>query len=158
MHNFVAEGVLVHNKEFADCSWASADPDVVTLDEATPMQKMMLRVCRRGQDVSDLSINARVAVRVPDDGIDIVRVAAYFETGERIEIVEGLAPFSEFLSAFPRDGSCTEGIPLVVERLDSDLAIPGSVIVSLRGVRGQPTGGAQSRCRACGVVSSSWPR
>lgn len=131
LHNFVAEGVLVHNKEFADCSSASALPDVVTLDEAKPMQRLLLRACRRGQDVPDLSIDAHINVRVQEDAIDVVRVAAYFETGERVEIVEGLAPFSDFLSVFPSEGSCTEGIPLVVERLDSELDIPGSVIVSL---------------------------
>lgn len=131
LHNFVAEGVLVHNKEFADCSWAEASPDLVTLDEAKPMQRLMLRACSEARDPAGLVINARVEVEAAGDGVDVVRVAAYFETGERIEVVEGLAPFSDFVSVFPSEGSCSEGIALVVERLDSELSIPGTVAISL---------------------------
>ena len=106
-------------------------PDVVTLDEARPMQRLVLRACSEGRDPAGLAINARLEVEAAGDAVDVVRVAAYFETGERIEIVEGLAPFSDFVSVFPSEGSCSEGIALVVERLDSELSIPGTVAVSI---------------------------
>ncbi len=128
LHNFVAEDIVVHNKDIDDCTYGYAEPAPIRLDEQTPMRRILLRVCNDGNDVRGALVDLDLSVTA--EGRD-VRVAAYFDAGDPIVFVDGVAPFRDELSATVLEQSCSAGIPLVVERLDGNLSSPATVSIAV---------------------------
>lgn len=132
LHNFVAEDIVVHNKDFA-CPGDLAQLEGLVLDEAQPERRLQIHVCRDGGDSVDGLFQVAFDVAVSNEGRAPIRVAAYFDTGEaHVEFIDGTAPFFADLAPETLRGACDEGLTLVFERLDEALDRAATLDVALQ--------------------------
>jgi hypothetical protein len=119
-HNFVAAGIVVHNKTLVGPSTTKTveGPDVA-LTVLERHGEFRVKVCEDGQDTAGffrLYVDAR-GVPIPEGGKGLW-LSAYVDT-ELLETVDGPAPGSlEVIEADLPPGSCGEGFIVGFQRLD----------------------------------------
>lgn len=120
-HNFVAAGIVVHNKSF-DVPGPTKEiegPDFeLTTTERT--REFRVKACQDGQDIGygllRLNVEAR-PIPVPEGGKSLWLAA--FAEAEELEVVDGPAPSSlPFDTMTLPPGSCTSGFVVGFMRLD----------------------------------------
>ncbi|MBA3548052.1 MAG: hypothetical protein H0T76_16345 [Nannocystis sp.] len=120
-HNFVAAGIVVHNKSFASTGPIEEveGPDFeLTTTERT--REFRVKACQGGQDIGygllKLNVEAR-PIPVPEGGKSLW-LSAFIE-GEALEVIDGPAPISlAFDNMRVPSASCTSGFVVGFMRLD----------------------------------------
>lgn len=134
-HNFIAGGVVVHNKSFVTEASGEIDGPEFELTLDNPVRRFEIRACIKGQEPSGAEYGSSMGITIMSvaqiaSGADEMRYAAYLESESDAEVVDRAAGLDVYVYIENIAGMCATPRAIVFERLDT---VPdGKILVSWR--------------------------
>jgi hypothetical protein len=132
-HNFIAGGIVVHNKSIETQSWGSVDGPGFELTPDSPLRRFEIRACIVGRDPSpdEYGSNMGISIASEADGAPAdgeMRYAVYLEGEGDPEVVARPAGQEIDVAIDSIGGMCSTPRAIVFERLDG--LTRGTIVVS----------------------------